>query len=165
MKKFLVLALGLLTASALTVSAAEKKEKKPLTEEQQKLMKELVEKYDTNKNGKLDADELAKMSDDDKKKAKDAGLPLGGGKKKDVEARAAQIKGQHERSTSDYDREKLMERYAKLTSGVAVLNVGAATETALKEKKDRVDDAIHATRAAAKEGYVPGGGEIGRAHV
>ncbi|MFM7808916.1 MAG: TCP-1/cpn60 chaperonin family protein, partial [Planctomycetota bacterium] len=60
--------------------------------------------------------------------------------------------------TSDYDREKLMERYAKLTSGVAVLNVGAATETALKEKKDRVDDAIHATRAAAKEGYVPGGG-------
>ena len=59
MKKFLVLALGLLTASALTVSAAEKKEKKPLTEEQQKLMKELVEKYDTNKNGNLDADELA----------------------------------------------------------------------------------------------------------
>jgi chaperonin GroEL len=85
-------------------------------------------------------------------------LVQGGGKKKDVEARAAQIKSQHERSTSDYDREKLMERYAKLTSGVAVLNVGAATETALKEKKDRVDDAIHATRAAAKEGYVPGGG-------
>jgi chaperonin GroEL len=85
-------------------------------------------------------------------------LVQGGGKKKDVEARAAQIQSQHERSTSDYDREKLMERYAKLTSGVAVLNVGAATETAMKEKKDRVDDAIHATRAAAKEGYVPGGG-------
>ncbi len=82
----------------------------------------------------------------------------GGGTKKEVEARSSQIKSQHDRSTSDYDREKLMERYAKLTSGVAVLNVGAATETALKEKKDRVDDAIHATRAAAKEGYVPGGG-------
>ncbi|NDA68605.1 MAG: hypothetical protein EB141_06140 [Verrucomicrobia bacterium] len=82
MKKFLVLALGLLTASALTVSAAEKKEKKPLTEEQQKLQKELVEKYDTNKNGKLDPDEIEKISEEDKKKAKDAGLPLGGGKKK-----------------------------------------------------------------------------------
>jgi chaperonin GroEL len=85
-------------------------------------------------------------------------LVQGAGKKKDVEARAAQIKAQHDKSTSDYDREKLMERHAKLTSGVAVINVGAATETALKEKKDRVDDAIHATRAAAKEGYVPGGG-------
>jgi len=85
-------------------------------------------------------------------------LVQGGGKKKDVEARAAQIQSQHDKSTSEYDREKLMERFAKLTSGVAVLNVGAATETALKEKKDRVDDAIHATRAAAKEGYVPGGG-------
>lgn len=83
MKKFVILALGLLTASALTVSAAEKKEKKPLTEEQQKLQKELVEKYDTNKNGKLDADEIEKISDDDKKKAKDAGLPLGARKKKD----------------------------------------------------------------------------------
>ncbi|NBU10371.1 MAG: hypothetical protein EBS84_15370, partial [Proteobacteria bacterium] len=82
MKKFVILALGLLTASALTVSAAEKKEKKPLTEEQQKLQKELVEKYDTNKNGKLDPDEIEKISEEDKKKAKDAGLPLGGGKKK-----------------------------------------------------------------------------------
>ena len=94
MKKFVIVALGLLTASALTVSAAEKKEKKPLTEEQQKLMKELVEKYDTNKNGKLDADELAKMSDDDKKKAKDAGLPLGGGKKKIEDIRARAVKGE-----------------------------------------------------------------------
>ncbi len=82
----------------------------------------------------------------------------GAGKKKDIEARAAQIKAQHERSTSDYDREKLMERLAKLTGGVAIVNVGAATETAMKERKDRVEDALHATRAAAKEGYVPGGG-------
>jgi chaperonin GroEL len=82
----------------------------------------------------------------------------GAGKKKDIEARAAQIKSQHDKSTSDYDREKLMERLAKLTGGVAMINVGAATETAMKEKKDRVDDALHATRAAAKEGYVPGGG-------
>jgi chaperonin GroEL len=82
----------------------------------------------------------------------------GAGKRKDIEARAAQIKAQHDKSTSDYDREKLMERYAKLTGGVAVIHVGAATETAMKEKKDRVEDALHATRAAAKEGYVPGGG-------
>ena len=83
MKKFVIIALGLLTASALTVSAAEKKEKKPLTEEQQKVMKALVETYDANKNGKLEADEIAKFSEEDKKKAKDAGLPLGGGKKKE----------------------------------------------------------------------------------
>ncbi len=82
----------------------------------------------------------------------------GAGKKKDIEARASQIKAQHDKSTSDYDREKLQERLAKLTGGVAIINVGAATETAMKEKKDRVDDALHATRAAAKEGYVPGGG-------
>ena len=82
----------------------------------------------------------------------------GAGKKKDIEARAGQIKAQHDKSTSDYDREKLMERLAKLTGGVAIIHVGAATETAMKEKKDRVDDALHATRAAAKEGYVPGGG-------
>jgi chaperonin GroEL len=82
----------------------------------------------------------------------------GAGKKKDIEARAGQIKSQHDKSTSDYDREKLMERLAKLTGGVAIIHVGAATETAMKEKKDRVDDALHATRAAAKEGYVPGGG-------
>ncbi|MFO0893605.1 MAG: chaperonin GroEL [Phycisphaerales bacterium] len=88
----------------------------------------------------------------------DCTIVQGAGKKKDIEARAAQIRTLHEKSTSDYDREKLMERLAKLTGGVAVISVGAATETALKEKKDRVDDAIHATRAAAKEGYVPGGG-------
>ncbi len=82
MKKFVIIALGILTACALTASAAEKKEKKPLTEEQQKLQKELVEKYDANKNGKLDPEEIEKISDDDKKKAKDAGLPLGGKKKK-----------------------------------------------------------------------------------
>jgi chaperonin GroEL len=82
----------------------------------------------------------------------------GSGKKKDIEARANQIRAQHEAATSDYDREKLMERLAKLTSGVAVINVGGATETAMKERKDRVEDALNATRAAAKEGYVPGGG-------
>jgi chaperonin GroEL len=82
----------------------------------------------------------------------------GAGKKADITSRAAQIETQIERSTSDYDREKLQERLAKLTGGVAILNVGAATETAMKERKDRVEDALNATRAAAKEGYVPGGG-------
>jgi chaperonin GroEL len=82
----------------------------------------------------------------------------GAGKKADIQARAAQIKAQHDKSTSDYDREKLMERLAKLTSGVAVINVGGATETAMKATKDLVDDAVRATRCAAKEGYVPGGG-------
>ncbi len=82
----------------------------------------------------------------------------GAGKKKDIEARADQIKNLHERSTSDYDREKLMERLAKLTSGVAIVSVGGATELAMKERKDLVDDALHATRAAAREGYVAGGG-------
>ncbi|MGP1347923.1 MAG: chaperonin GroEL [Phycisphaerales bacterium] len=82
----------------------------------------------------------------------------GAGKKKDIEARAEQIRSIHERSTSDYDREKLMERLAKLTGGVAIINVGAATEVEMKEKKDRVDDALNATRAAAQEGFVPGGG-------
>jgi len=82
----------------------------------------------------------------------------GAGKKKDIEARCEQIRTQIERTTSDYDREKLQERLAKLTGGVAIINVGAATETAMKEKKDLVDDSLHATRAAAEEGYVPGGG-------
>jgi chaperonin GroEL len=82
----------------------------------------------------------------------------GAGKSKDIEARASQIKAQIEKSTSDYDREKLQERLAKLTGGVAILNVGGMTEIEMKERKDRVDDALHATRAAAKEGYVPGGG-------
>ncbi len=82
----------------------------------------------------------------------------GAGKKADITGRASQIKAQHDKSTSDYDREKLMERLAKLTSGVAMIAVGGATEIAMKSTKDLVDDALHATRAAAKEGYVPGGG-------
>jgi chaperonin GroEL len=82
----------------------------------------------------------------------------GAGKKKDIASRVEQIKAQIEKTTSDYDREKLQERLAKLTGGVAVIHVGGATETAMKERKDRVDDALHATKAAAQEGYVPGGG-------
>ena len=80
------------------------------------------------------------------------------GKKADIEARVAIIKKQIEETTSDYDREKLQERLAKLAGGVALIKVGAATEAAMKEKKDRVDDALHATRAAVEEGIVPGGG-------
>ncbi len=82
----------------------------------------------------------------------------GAGKKNEIKARADQIKAQYDKSTSDYDREKLMERLAKLTSGVAVIQVGGMTETAMKSTKDLVDDALKSTRAAAKEGYVPGGG-------
>jgi chaperonin GroEL len=82
----------------------------------------------------------------------------GKGKKTDIQARVNQIKAQVENTTSDYDREKLQERLAKLAGGVAVLYVGAATEVEMKEKKDRVDDALHATRAAVEEGIVPGGG-------
>jgi chaperonin GroEL len=82
----------------------------------------------------------------------------GVGKKADIKARIGQIKAQIESTTSDYDQEKLQERLAKLTGGVAVLYVGAATEVEMKEKKDRVDDALHATRAAIEEGIVPGGG-------
>jgi chaperonin GroEL len=82
----------------------------------------------------------------------------GKGKKTDITARVNQIKAQMENTTSDYDREKLQERLAKLAGGVAVLYVGAATEVEMKEKKDRVDDALHATRAAVEEGIVPGGG-------
>jgi chaperonin GroEL len=82
----------------------------------------------------------------------------GKGKKEDITARVSQIKAQIETTTSDYDREKLQERLAKLSGGVAVLNIGAATEVEMKEKKDRVDDALHATRAAVEEGIVPGGG-------
>ncbi|MHC4793979.1 MAG: TCP-1/cpn60 chaperonin family protein, partial [Planctomycetota bacterium] len=88
----------------------------------------------------------------------DTTLIEGAGKKKDIASRASQISAQYERSTSDYDREKLQERLAKLTGGVAILSVGGATELEMKERKDRVDDALSATRAAAKEGYVPGGG-------
>src|SRR5262245_10909331 len=82
----------------------------------------------------------------------------GAGKKADIEARIAKIKAQIEETTSDYDREKLQERLAKLAGGVAVIRVGGATEIEVKERKDRVDDAMHATRAAVEEGIVPGGG-------
>lgn len=82
----------------------------------------------------------------------------GGGTKEDIAARVNQIKAQIETTTSDYDKEKLQERLAKLAGGVAVLYVGAATEVEMKEKKDRVDDALHATRAAVEEGIIPGGG-------
>jgi chaperonin GroEL len=82
----------------------------------------------------------------------------GAGKKKDIEGRVNQIKAQIEDTTSDYDREKLQERLAKLAGGVAVIKVGGATEVEVKERKDRVDDALHATRAAVEEGIVPGGG-------
>jgi len=90
---------------------------------------------------------------------KDNTTVVGGkGKKEDILARVNQIKAQIETTTSDYDKEKLQERLAKLSGGVAVLYVGAATEVEMKEKKDRVDDALHATRAAVEEGIVPGGG-------
>ncbi|WP_332694755.1 chaperonin GroEL [Bosea sp. (in: a-proteobacteria)] len=82
----------------------------------------------------------------------------GAGRKKDIEARIAQIRAQVEETSSDYDREKLQERLAKLSGGVAVIRVGGATEVEVKEKKDRVDDAMHATRAAVEEGILPGGG-------
>src|SRR5512144_1937055 len=82
----------------------------------------------------------------------------GAGKKPDIEARIAQIKQQIEDTTSDYDKEKLQERLAKLAGGVAVIKVGGSTEVEVKEKKDRVDDALNATRAAVEEGIVPGGG-------
>jgi chaperonin GroEL len=90
---------------------------------------------------------------------KDSTTIIGGnGKPQDIQARVAQLSRQIDEATSDYDKEKLQERMAKLAGGVAVLKVGAATEMAMKEKKDRVDDAMHATRAAVEEGVVPGGG-------
>jgi chaperonin GroEL len=82
----------------------------------------------------------------------------GAGKKKDIEARCNQIRAQVEETTSDYDSEKLQERLAKLAGGVAVVRVGGSTEVEVKERKDRVDDAMHATRAAVEEGIIPGGG-------
>jgi chaperonin GroEL len=82
----------------------------------------------------------------------------GAGAKQDIQARVGQIKAQIEETTSDYDREKLQERLAKLAGGVAVIRVGGSTEVEVKEKKDRVDDAMHATKAAVEEGIVPGGG-------
>jgi chaperonin GroEL len=84
----------------------------------------------------------------------------GGGKTEEIKGRISQIKRQVEETTSDYDREKLQERLAKLAGGVAVINVGAATETEMKEKKARIEDALHATRAAVEEGIVPGGGVV-----
>ena len=90
---------------------------------------------------------------------KEASVIIGGaGKQADIEARVALLRKQADEATSDYDREKLQERVAKLAGGVAVIKVGAATEVEMKEKKDRVDDALHATRAAVEEGIVPGGG-------
>jgi chaperonin GroEL len=90
---------------------------------------------------------------------KDSTTIVGGnGKPQDIQARIAQLRRQIDEATSDYDKEKLQERTAKLAGGVAVLKVGAATEMAMKEKKDRVEDAMHATRAAVEEGVVPGGG-------
>src|SRR5690348_12567339 len=82
----------------------------------------------------------------------------GGGTPKNIEGRIKQLRAQIEETTSDYDREKLQERLAKLAGGVAIIKVGAATETEMKEKKARVEDALHATRAAVEEGIVPGGG-------
>src|SRR6202035_2274246 len=82
----------------------------------------------------------------------------GAGKRADIEARINQIKAQIEETTSDYDREKLQERLAKLAGGVAVIRVGGATELEVNERKDRVEDAMHATRAAIEEGILPGGG-------
>src|SRR5262249_26979205 len=82
----------------------------------------------------------------------------GAGKKQEIQARIATIQRELEKSTSDYDKEKLSERIAKLSGGVAKINVGAATESEMKEKKARVEDAMHATRAANQEGILPGGG-------
>ncbi|HEY4045060.1 MAG TPA: chaperonin GroEL, partial [Rhodopila sp.] len=82
----------------------------------------------------------------------------GAGTKSDIQARCAQIRAQIEETTSDYDKEKLQERLAKLAGGVAIIRVGGASESEVKERKDRVDDALHATRAAVEEGIVPGGG-------
>ena len=82
----------------------------------------------------------------------------GAGEQKSIEGRIKQLRAQIEETTSDYDREKLQERLAKLAGGVAIIKVGAATETEMKEKKARVEDALHATRAAVEEGIVPGGG-------
>ncbi len=88
----------------------------------------------------------------------DTTIVEGAGKAADIKARIAQIKRQIEDTTSDYDKEKLQERLAKMAGGVAVINVGAATEVEMKEKKARVEDALAATRAAVEEGIVPGGG-------
>src|SRR5207245_2168065 len=109
---------------------------------------------------KLESVEIDMLGHAEKLKAdKDDTTIIGGkGDRKDIQGRIGQIKKEIEDTTSDYDREKLQERLAKLAGGVAVINVGAATETEMKEKKARVEDALHATRAAVEEGIVPGGG-------
>jgi len=113
-----------------------------------------------DKGLKLDAVELEQLGQAKKVviSKDDTTIIEGAGKKKDINGRAEQLRMQLEKSTSEYDKEKLAERLAKLTSGVAVINVGAATEAEMKARKDLVDDALHAARAAAKEGYVAGGG-------
>ena len=109
---------------------------------------------------KIENAELSQMGSCEKVTiGKDTTTIIGGsGKKSDIELRVSQIKSQIEKSTSDYDKEKLQERMASLSGGVGVIYVGASTETEMKEKKDRIDDALHATRAAVEEGIVPGGG-------
>ena len=129
----------------------------------------MLEDIATITGGKLIAEELGIKLDtltlDDLGKAKriivdkeNTTIIDGAGEKADLEGRVKLIRAQIEESTSDYDREKLQERLAKLVGGVAVINVGAATETEMKEKKARVEDALHATRAAVEEGIVAGGG-------
>src|SRR4029077_16579869 len=88
----------------------------------------------------------------------DTPIVQGAGKQADVQTRIQQLRNQIEQTDSDYDREKLQERLAKLTGGVAIISVGAGTETEMKQKKARVEDALHATRAAVEEGILPGGG-------
>lgn len=109
---------------------------------------------------KIENAELGQMGSCEKVTiGKDTTTIIGGaGKKSDIELRVNQIKSQIEKATSDYDKEKLQERMASLSGGVGVIYVGASTETEMKEKKDRIDDALHATRAAVEEGIVPGGG-------
>lgn len=109
---------------------------------------------------KIENAELGQMGSCEKVTiGKDTTTIIGGaGKKSDIESRVNQIKSQIEKATSDYDKEKLQERMASLSGGVGVIYVGASTETEMKEKKDRIDDALHATRAAVEEGIVPGGG-------
>ena len=131
--------------------------------------KAMLEDIATLTSGELLAEELGKKLEDVKLenlgRAKRVTITKdnttivdGGGKKATIEGRVKQIRAQIEETTSDYDKEKLQERLAKLVGGVAVINVGAATETEMKEKKARVEDALHATRAAVEEGIVPGGG-------
>jgi chaperonin GroEL len=131
--------------------------------------KEMLQDIAVLTGGKVIADELGRKLDQatlaDLGRAKRVTIDKdnttivdGAGKKSDIEGRIKQIRAQIEETTSDYDREKLQERLAKLAGGVAVIQVGAATETEMKEKKARVEDALHATRAAVEEGIVPGGG-------